>query len=754
MKTIHLFDKIKELKPSNKYAIDTLYFFSKRGVFVILLLSTIIAIALYPQLNAKVFVWYLPLVAVLGYRQYNVYVFEDRPETYTKLQWYKQFTILLYTTGILYSSLGFIYIHFVDVYYQFFILFVIIGLSSGTTFALSFDVRFSAGYMSILILPLIVTLLLLPNMPLNYILSGILSLYYLAQINIIYNLHIRHEESKNLESSKMLLHNFFTNAPLGILMYDEDLIITDKNKELISIFNHGKDNVIGVSLHTLPDPAPIATFKDALEKGVAFYSGSYRSIYGEVFSLEIKAFSYVDKPTNKIVGIAIIENKTKEYEALKKLEYMADHDILTGLLNRRGFKNYMDYVILDPKHEAYYSILFYLDLNQFKGINDSLGHAVGDKVLINISQRLLQELGNTCKISRLGGDEFNIMIPHVAIDENLAYEKSEEYANTIKSIFSEPCIVDDTSLHVKTSIGIVILEPGYTDTEEIIRHADLTMYQAKHAVNHTSYYDPSLDEKQKELFILQQNLVYAATHEELKLFFQPVVQMKDEKLLSAEVLLRWQHPQKGLLGPEVFIPLAIKAGLLSKITWWLVESVCQQIAQWKKEGIWKLNYISININSAQLIENHFAQEFFEKLKQYNISTEEIMIEITERSLIDSFANTQGVINDLRSHGVKCAIDDFGTGYSSLSYLKKLSMHTLKIDREFIKDIGKSPKELVLVSTILDIGRQFNYNIIIEGIESEQQKTLLLELDEGLSYQGYFFSKPIHADEFTRKFMLK
>ncbi|HHD79421.1 MAG TPA: EAL domain-containing protein [Epsilonproteobacteria bacterium] len=239
---------------------------------------------------------------------------------------------------------------------------------------------------------------------------------------------------------------------------------------------------------------------------------------------------------------------------------------------------------------------------------------------------------------------------------------------------------------------------------------------------------------------------------QFKLFFQPIVKMKDESLHSAELLIRWEHPTRGLLSPEEFIPLAKKAGLLSKITWWLIDNVCQQIVQWKNDNQWKLEYISININPEQLLENHFAIEFFKKLKFYGIQTSEVMIEITERSLIDNFTSTQGVINDLKSHGVKCAIDDFGIGYSSLSYLKKLSFHTLKIDRTFVKDIGQNPKEIVLMHTILDIGRQFGYNIIIEGIENDQQKQALLELDEELSYQGYFYSKPANATEFTKKFL--
>ena len=190
--------------------------------------------------------------------------------------------------------------------------------------------------------------------------------------------------------------------------------------------------------------------------------------------------------------------------------------------------------------------------------------------------------------------------------------------------------------------------------------------------------------------------------------------------------------------------MAIYAGLLSKISCCVIDRVCQDIDQWKKEDRWKLKYVSINVNAQQFVENNFPVKFLKKLKRYGLETKDIMIEITERSLIDNFDNTQHVINALRSEGVKCAIDDFGIGYSSLSYLKKLSFNTLKIDRAFIKDIVSKPEELHLVSTILDIGRQFNYNIVIEGIEDKKQKELLIALDNKLRYQGYLFSKPLHA----------
>ena len=437
---------------------------------------------------------------------------------------------------------------------------------------------------------------------------------------------------------------------------------------------------------------------------------------------------------------------------------MVEHDVLTGLLNRRGFTQYMDNLVKKIEHETYYSILFFLDLDEFKAINDSLGHEIGDKVLLSVSERLIKALKReeTVKkeatVSRLGGDEFIIVIPFISKDKSVVEAGAKIYAEVIKNLFKEPYIINNMPLHMKASIGIVMIEPNYTNTIEIIRHADLSMYQAKSTNNHISYYDESLDKKQKELFLLQQELAYATDKNQLELFLQPIVKMKNEKLLSAELLIRWNHPSRGLLAPQEFIPLVIKAGLLSKITWWIIDKVCEQIVQWKSNEQWKLNYVSININAEQLIEKNFSNEFLSKLKTNGISTSEMVLEITERSLIDNFVNTQGVITELRNHGVKCAIDDFGIGYSSLSYLKKLSFDILKIDREFVKDLGQKPKEIALIKTILDIGRQFNYNIVIEGIDKEEQKNLLLEIDEDLEYQGYYLSKPLHVDAFTKKFL--
>ena len=746
-----LFSKLQLLQNVNESVITTLYTLSSRSLFVLILLAALTTVALYPMLHVSIVLWFISLVLLTGYRVYTAYLFKKSPEMYSMRGWYKKFTINAIVTALIFSALGFIFIHQVEPFYQVYIIAVLLGLASGSIVSLSPDRRLNIFYAGILLVPLIITFLFLHDTPIHFILAISLLLYYIAQVTTIQKIDAQKNEFDLLQTEHMLLHSLFKNAPLGIFTYNKDMEVLECNDQLNRLFEHTKDKIIGMNLNDLPDKRIARQLEKAMTQGPQSYVGHYTSLNGKDFWIDAKAFSFSDS-FGLLGGVGMIEDKTKEHAALTELEYMVQHDVLTGLLNRRGFRNYIENLVNHEKHKECFSILFYLDLNQFKSINDSLGHEIGDHVLLAVSKRLVELLGKGCMVSRLGGDEFIIIIPHVSEDEKIANTEAREYSRKIQDLFIEPFIIQEMHLHIRSSIGIVLMEPGYSNTDEIIRHADLSMYQAKMANDHVSYYDSSLDQKQKELFLLQHDLAYAVKKDQLDLYFQPIVTIKKEKIHSAEALIRWKHPEKGLLSPKEFIPLAIKAGLLTQVTWWVLDRVCQHISQWKKEGQWKLKYVSINVNARQFVENNFAIEFLQKLEEYGLETKDIMIEITERSLIDNFDNTQDVINSLREKGIKCAIDDFGIGYSSLSYLKKLSFNTLKIDKAFIKDIVSNPKELQLVSTILNIGRQFNYNIVIEGIEDKEQKELLLTLDDKLRYQGYHFSKPLHAEEFTQQFL--
>ncbi len=762
MNYLTILSRLHHSETINKSMISNLYALSQKSIPAIVLFSLIMTYFLYPSLSDKIIIWEAIVILISFIRYYVLYSFKKNQKKYAFKTWHRLFALLAFLSAFIFASLGFIAIPYIDEVHQLFIVAVLIGLSGGAMSSLFPDLRIAIGYIIIILLPLIIVLLSI-NTIVHFLLALLVFLYFTTQIIIILNsykqrsdLERKREEISReqaiLYKKRETLQNFFEQAPIGIFSYDSELNIAGCNQSFLTLFDLKMEDIIGVNLNDLPDKRPIEVIKDSLTKGIQTYIGPYDSQKGLEFWVEAKCSPLYDEKHVVVGGIGIIEDKTKEHNALNELEFLALHDPLTSLFNRRGFGDYMERLISGDQHKRDYSLLFYLDLNQFKGINDSLGHSVGDEILIHVAERLVYAFGNDCEISRLGGDEFIIVAPYVSEEEDIAKSIARQYGEQIKDIFTDPFIIKELHLYVSSSIGIIIINPNYTNIEEIIRSADITMYQAKNSNGHISYYNEDLDTKQKKLFELQHDLAYATEKKQLHLFFQPIVKMKDDTLLSAELLIRWQHPTRGLLFPQDFIPLAIKAGLLSKITWWIVDNVCQHISQWKKEKLWNLQYVSINIDAQQLVENHFAVEFLKKLEEYGLETKDIMIEITEQSLIDNFENTQNVINTLRRHGVKCAVDDFGIGYSSLSYLKKLSFNTLKIDREFIKDIEKKPQEMHLISTILDIGRQFNYNIVIEGIENKKQKDLLLGLDEDLSYQGFYFSKPIPVEVFTQKFL--
>jgi len=742
--------------------VSQLYRLSKKSIIAIMVFSLVMVYSLYPSLHNAIIIWFSLLTFLSAIRVYLAYIEGKDPKRFKTLTWYKIFVFTAFSTATLFALIGSFSLFYLDEIRQIFVVAVMVGLTAGAMSSLFPDVRIVIGYISIILIPLIVSLLF-TNGDMHIILAFLVMIYFATQIIIILNTYrqnfelemrkeVIHEETVKLLQKEEALDYFFEQAPIGMFSYDMALNVTECNQSFINLFGLKKEEIIGNNLKDLPDQRPI----DTLQKGLQhpeIYAGPYKSIHGFELWVEAQCFPVHNDCHDVVGGICLIENKTKEHQALNDLQYLALHDPLTSLLNRRGLKEYVNEFIKKEEHKHFYSLLIYLDLNKFKHINDSLGHKAGDKLLISISNRLKIFVKENCLVSRFGGDEFIVVSPFVADNMADAKNASTHSVERIKKAFFDPFHIDDMKLSITTSFGIVIIEPNTFNIDEIIRYADIAMYQAKNDTdNHISYYDIHLDNDRKKLFTLQHDLLYAANKGELKIYLQPMVVMKDDALVAAESLLRWEHPALGFLSPIEFIPLAIETGLISEITWWLVEEICKYINDLKEKELWSLNYISININAKQLLLNHFAREFLGILSKYGLETSDILIEITERSIIDNFEDTQSVINELRKEGIKCAIDDFGIGYSSLSYLKKLSFDTLKIDMEFIKDLRTRPDDIALVKTILEIGKQFNYHIVVEGIEEEKQKELLLEIDKDLVYQGFIFSKPIPADAFKEKYL--
>jgi len=560
---------------------------------------------------------------------------------------------------------------------------------------------------------------------------------------------------KRLDVKKKKLSSLLEQAPVGIFYYDRELRIIKYNKLFYEIFGL-ETHLKGFHLDNLPDKKSVEIIRSVLkEKSSKKYMGSYNFTFQNKFMwAELTCSSILDENDNIIGGIGIVEDKTVEHQAYEQINYISLHDSLTDLPNRRHYKDFMSTLIKNVKNEDYFSLLFYMDLNHFKEINDTFGHSVGDGLLIEVSNRFKSLDIENKHLSRLGGDEFTLAIPFVSKNELETREYASNLAKKIKNLFFQKFEIEGLNLYMTTSIGIVIIEPKTDNIDTIIRHADMAMYQTKRdGQDNIRFYDHTLDLERQELTALQQDLNHAIDNGELELYYQPIVNIRDDSLNAVEALIRWNHPQKGLIMPDKFIPMATESGLINRVGWWVANEVCRQLSFWKDKNLIIFEYIAININARQLHEIDFSKHIEGCILKYNVNPSLIKLEVTETTLIDSFTKTQQIIKDLKNIGVECNIDDFGTGYSSLSYLKKLSFKVLKIDRVFINEILINEDNLELVKSIIGIGKQFNYKIIVEGIETNEQKKKIFEIDNNVCYQGFLCSKAIPAKEFEERFLV-
>lgn len=746
--------------------VKNLYLYSEKSLRSVIIMSIFISFVLsqtsVDSVVTIMYLWGIAMTLFSFYRLSHAYQFKKNPEKHSLKKWHSIFLADAVILAVIANVVAFFVLPKVDQNYQLFIMIMYLGISGGAKHSLSPDYKLSFVYQALILIPVTI-IFVLQGHELNYYVAIIVLVYFMTQLNIIRQEHTQNKDliqkdqeiqkvQKLLEEKQNRLEYFFDENPLAVMAFNEDLIVTDCNIKAVDLFNN--PNLIGLNLNELKDMRPVEAIRNSITEGPQVYKGPYHTLTGLELWIEVKCLPVIDGTNNVTGGIMIIENKTKENQAQEELEYQAYHDTLTSLSNRRGFMNFIDNMLHEQLHKTHHSVLYYIDLNRFKHINDSLGHGVGDQLLIEISKRLKENIHPGSSLSRLGGDEFIIVNPFVSDHRGTVKREAYKFALKIQELIREVFIVDNMRLYIKASIGIVCIEPGANDIEEIVHRADISMYEAKeHKHNeYISFYNTDLDTERKSVFSLQQDLVFGLQNDQFELYFQPIVNIKDNTLYAAEALIRWNHPTQGLISPFDFIPLAIESGAIMDIDWWVIDSVCQQIGQWKKAHMWSLQYVSFNLNAQELLRENFVHNFLDTLSKYGVEKNDIRIEITETSLIDNFEDSQEVITILHKYGVRCAIDDFGTGYSSLSYLKRLSFNTLKIDRTFISDINEKDTDTLLLSSIISIGKQFDYDIVVEGVEEETQRDKIASIDDEIHYQGYLFSSAVKAEEFENKFL--
>ncbi len=424
--------------------------------------------------------------------------------------------------------------------------------------------------------------------------------------------------------------------------------------------------------------------------------------------------------------------------AEKKIFDMAYFDELTGLANRNHFHQQLDEQIKLAKRKNKKLAILYIDLDGFKEINDTLGHDRGDEYLKIVTNKLKKVLRDVDFIARLGGDEFCII--QNDIEKGL---DATAIAERCLSLSHETIKLDTYEKHPKMSVGIAIFPDNGKQASTLLRAADTAMYSAKHNGKHAyAFYDPQMTADSVVRLQLDADLQKALTNDEFELWYQPKISLNNGKMTGVEALIRWQHPERGLITPDHFIDAAERTGLINKIGEWVLTTACKQQQTWKQQSI-ELD-MAINISSGHFSSKDFSEKVEQEIKRFQLDPATLEIEITESQTRNPEEHIR-ICRQLQGKGIKIAIDDFGTGYSSLSVLKQLEINTLKVDREFIRDLPHEPAAALMVSTIVNMSLALGYNVVAEGVETHEQAIFLRELGCPI-VQGYYFSKPVPVEK--------
>ncbi len=455
-----------------------------------------------------------------------------------------------------------------------------------------------------------------------------------------------------------------------------------------------------------------------------------------------------DRPIMVRAAVSDISEYKNAQEEISRLAY---YDPLTKLANRRLLLDRLHQYCAAAKRNNTSGVVFYLDLDRFKLLNDSLGHASGDILLIEVAKRLKDVFRTDDTVARIGGDEFVVVVPVIAGGMHMVAHKARVIAEKLRTTLVADYIINGLNYHMSSSIGLAVFPEDGETAESVIQNADVAMYQAKkNGRNAVAFYSTEQQQDADKRVLIEQDLRQAIKHQQFELYYQP--KMGSEGVpVGVEALIRWQHPERGLVPPIEFIGIAEETGLIVDIGRWVVEAACQQLKAWQDQVSLSDSFrMSVNISPVQFRRKDFVFNIRDIIKRCAVSPESVILEITEGMLIEDIDETVEKLNQLKQLGVKISIDDFGTGYSSLYYLKRLPLDEIKIDKTYVQNIISDRDDAAIVKTIMDIARHFGLEPVAEGVENKEQENFLDNIGCQI-FQGYLYSKPLPASEFSARY---
>lgn len=549
----------------------------------------------------------------------------------------------------------------------------------------------------------------------------------------------------------VLVSRVFENISEGILVADRANRIIETNDAFTAITGYGDEEILGRNPQFLiaeEEHVPGLSntiFKALSSHGVWRGEVQIRRADG-VLSYEWVTVSLLKDDAGRREGLLYVISDINELKvSQEQLAHLAYHDPLTGLANRPMLEERITHMVMRSEREKRMGALLFLDLDRFKYLNDTFGHATGDRMLVEIGKRLEHAMRKEDTVARFGGDEFVVLLESIS-DRESVFEK----AQTLLQLFQSPFDYDGHNYRIYASIGIAIFPENGADAETLIKHADTAMYQAKKTPEHISFYTPKMSEHTRERLVLEKELHDALEHHELEVYYQPVLKGDDTSLYSAEALVRWNHPSRGLVLPGEFIPFAEETGLISQIDEWVLMQVIADLRRWHSETRNRIVPVSVNI-SGRHINGQDVTRLIQILNRSALARDYIGLEVTETYLMEFAEETIVQLQRLKHAGIRLSMDDFGSGYSSLGFLKRFKIDTLKIDQLLVADIVTDPEDRSIADAIIKMGHSLGLSIIAEGVESLEQYETLRSFGCD-AVQGFYFDKALQCDAFEEKYL--
>ena len=565
-------------------------------------------------------------------------------------------------------------------------------------------------------------------------------------------------ELEQLKASRRRLAAIVAQSPVAVIGCDPNLRVTEWNPSAESIFGFSAAEALG---HSLPDLVlPPAERDRHLRESLGsrgksgVLNGIGRNIRkdGTIITCEWRDAALLDDVGATIGYVSVVENVTERVEVQREIEYLAFHDTLTGLANYRLLQTQLQAAVDAATERGRGAAVLFLDLDRFKNVNDSLGHRAGDQLIEQVADRLRTCVRGEDVVARLGGDEFVIVL--VGLSRAEARSVATATARRLLQKLEQPFLVSSQRIFISGSIGLALCPEHGSDWEEAMKHSDIAMYQAKAAGgNGFVIYQSGRDELQGGNRVhVESELRTALASNHLVLHYQPQLDLATGQITATEALLRWLHPERGLIVPASFIGLSEETGFICDLGDWVLRTACQQAAEWRKEGMPALS-IAINVSARQLSDRKFPSLIERALKNAGLGAEHLELEITESAAVRDLEATTAQLAALRALGVRIVIDDFGTGHSSLRYLKRLPVDVLKIDQSFIQQCALNDADAEIVKAILVLAHGMKMRVVAEGVENVEQFNFLRSLGCD-RLQGYFVGRPVPAAGFWRNIALK